>query len=346
MKTINVGIIGTGGIATGRHLPALAKQNDIKVIAVCDVVEDSAKKAAEKFDVPNIFSDYKKMLEMDELDAVQVCTPNFLHKQPTIDSLNAGKHVMVEKPIARNAAEGVEMLNAAKASGKKFMVAQCFRYTSEAQCVKRFIDAGELGDIYYARAWALRRRGIPTWGVFTDKEKQGGGPLIDIGVHVLDLALYLMGNPKPVAVLGSAYTKIGNTPGHIGHYGNWDHKKYSVEDFGSGFIKLDNGASISLESSFAANIVEDRMNCSVLGSKGGAETNPLKITGEKLQAVYDMTPVKYSQFDMYETEIRGFYDAIHNDTEVPVTGEQALDVIKIIDAIYESSKTGREVLIK
>lgn len=346
MKTINVGIIGTGGIATGQHMPALSKQADVKILAVCDVSEESAKNAAAKFDVPHIFSDYKKMLEMDELDAVHVCTPNFLHMQPAIDALNAGKHVIVEKPIARNAVEGLAMVNAAKANNKKFMVAQSFRFTPEAQCVKRFIDAGELGDIYFARAWALRRRGVPSWGVFTDKEKQGGGPMIDIGVHVLDLALYLMGNPKPISASGSAYTKIGNTPGHVGYYGKWDYTKYNVEDFGVGFVRLDNGASIVLESSFAANLTEDRMNCSILGTKGGAETNPLKLTGEKHDVFYDVNPAIFPKFSSYEVEVRGFYDAIQNDTEPPVTGEQALNVIKIIDAIYQSSEDGREVIIK
>ena len=346
MKTINVGIIGTGGIATNQHMPALAKQPDVKIIAVCDVWEESAKRAAEKFDVPHIFSDYKKMLEMDDLDAVHVCTPNFLHMQPSVDALNAGKHVIVEKPIARNADEGIQMLNAAKANGKKFMVAQSFRFTPEAQCVKRFIDAGELGDIYYSRVWALRRRGVPNWGVFTDKEKQGGGPLIDLGVHVLDLALYLMGNPKPISASGSAYTKIGNTPGHVGFWGPWDHTKYNVVDFATGFVRLDNGATIALESSFAANIIEDRMNCSLLGTKGGAETNPLKIFGEKHETLYELTPTIMPKFSSYEVEVRGFYDAIQNDTEPPVTGEQALNVIKILDAIYKSSEDGREVEIK
>lgn len=346
MKTINVGVIGTGGIASSQHLPALAKQPDVKIFAVCDVAEESAKRAADTYNVPHMLSDYKKLLEMDEIDAVHICTPNFLHKQPTIDALNAGKHVIVEKPIARNTAEGMEMVKAAKANKRKFMVAQSFRFTPEAQCVKRFIDSGDLGEIYFSRVWALRRRGIPNWGVFTDKEKQGGGPLIDIGVHVLDLALYLMGNPKPISASGAAYTKIGNTPGHIGFWGKWDHTNYTVEDYAGGFVRLDNGASIILESSFAANIVEDRMNCSILGTKGGAETNPLKIFGEKNETYYEMTPAIMSKFSSYEVEVRGFYDAIQNDTEPPVTGEQALNVIKILDAIYKSSEDGKEVVIE
>lgn len=345
MKKLNVGIIGTGGIATNQHLPALEKLEDVNVLAVCDVNEEALKKAAERFKVPHSFTDYKKMLEMDEIDAVHVCTPNFLHMDPTIDALNAGKHVMVEKPIARNAVEGTKMVEAAKKSGKKFMVAQCMRFSSEVQCIKRFIDADELGEIYFSRVWALRRRGIPGWGVFTDKEKQGGGPLIDIGVHALDFTLYLMGHPKPIAASGKAYTKIGNTPGHVGGFGSWDWKKYTVEDYAAGFIRLDNGASIVLESSFAANLGDERVTSTFLGTKGGAESSPLKIYSEKYDTIIDITPVKLPAVNIYEAEARAFYDAILNDTEVPVTGEQALNVIKILDAIYKSSDENKEVLI-
>jgi len=171
------------------------------------------------------------------------------------------------------------------------MVAQNMRFGAEAQCLKRFIDAGELGEIYFSRVWALRRRGVPSWGVFTDKEKQGGGPLIDLGVHVLDLALYLMGHPNPVAASGKTYTKIGNTPAMSASGGPWDHTKYTVEDYAAGFIRLDNGASIVLESSFAANLGDERVDTTLLGTKGGAETNPLKIFGEEHGTIIDITPV-------------------------------------------------------
>lgn len=345
MKTINVGVIGTGGIASNAHMPALEKQPDIKIMAVCDVNEEAAKRAAERFNVPHTFTDYKKLLEMDEIDAVHVCTPNFLHMPPTIDALNAGKHAMVEKPLARNAEEGAQMVEAARKTGKKLMVAQNMRFTAEAQILKRFIDAGELGEIYFGRVWALRRRGIPSWGVFTDKEKQGGGPLIDIGVHALDLTLYLMGHPKPISASGQTFTKIGNTPGHVGVWGPWDHTKYTVEDYAAGFIRLDNGASLILESSFAANMGDEKMNSTLLGTKGGADTSPLKIYGETHGTLVDITPVSIPKVSAYEAEVRGFYDAIQNDTEPPVTGEQALNVMKILDAIYKSSEIGKEVII-
>ncbi|MCE5198801.1 MAG: Gfo/Idh/MocA family oxidoreductase [Armatimonadota bacterium] len=345
MRTINVGVIGTGGIASNQHMPALQKQPDIKIMAVCDTNEESAKRAAERFSVPHIFTDYKKLLEMDEIEAVHICTPNFMHAQPAIDALNAGKHVIVEKPLARSAVEGAPMVDAARKNKKKFMVAQNVRFGSDIQALKRYIDAGDLGDIYFGRVWALRRRGVPSWGVFTDKEKQGGGPLIDIGVHVLDLTLYLMGHPKPISASGQAFTKLGNTPGHVGAYGPWNWQNYTVEDYAAGFVRLDNGASLIIESSFAANIAEDVMRSSLLGTKGGAETHPVRIFGEEKEMVYDLTPKYLPNVSSYEVEIRGFYDAILNDTEPPVTGEQALNVMKILDAIYKSSEEGKEVLI-
>ena len=345
MKTINVGVIGAGGIASTQHMPALEKQPDVKILAVCDVNEESAKKAAERFSINHVFTDYKKLLEMDEIDAVHVCTPNFLHMQPSVDASNAGKHVMVEKPIARNATEGAKIVEAARKNKKKLMVAQNMRFDANSQALKRFIDAGDLGEIYFARVHALRRRGIPNWGVFTDKEKQGGGPLIDIGVHILDLTLFLMGHPKPISASGQAFTKIGNTPGHVGGWGPWDWENYTVEDYAAGFVRLDNGASLIIESSFAAHIPEDKFCSSLLGTKGGAETNPLKVFGEDRGTLYDLAPVSLPTVSSYEAECRGFYDAIQNDTEPPVTGEQALNVMKILDGIYKSSEEGKEVII-
>ncbi len=345
MKVVRVGVIGTGGIAVNQHMPALSKQPDVQILAVADVNEEAAKNAAEKFSVPHVFTDYKQLIAMDEIDAVHVCTPNYLHMAPTVEALMAGKHVMVEKPIARNADEASKMVEASRKSGKKLMVAQNVRFDSSSQCLKRFIDAGDLGEIYFARVWALRRRGVPSWGVFTDKEKQGGGPLIDIGVHQLDLALYLMGHPKAMTCSGQAFTKIGNTPGHIGVWGPWDWQNYTVEDYAAGFVRLEGGRSLVIESSFAANIAEDKFTTALLGTKGGAETNPLRIFGEDKGMVYDITPVHIPRVHSYEAEVRAFYDAIQNDTEPPVTGEQALNVMKILDAIYKSSELGREVEI-
>lgn len=342
---IRVGIIGLGGIAQKSHIPALIKHKDVEIVAVCDSNEGTLNKVGNDLGDVRKFTDYQDLLRMEELDVVDICTPNFLHRDTTVNALNAGKHVLVEKPIARNAAEGEDMVEAARNSGKKLMVAYCWRWHPGARALKRFIDAGDMGEIYYARIHALRRRGIPNWGVFTDKEKQGGGPLIDIGCHLLDLTLWLMGHPKPTAVSGKCYTKFGNRAGLVGNFGPWDHTKYTVEDFATGLIRFDNGATLNIESSFAANIEKDTLNTALLGTEGGCELSPLRIFREERGTLVDVTPVSLPEVNWREAEIFEFIEAIRDDKPVPISGEDGLVVSKIIDAIYRSSEENREVLV-
>lgn len=340
-----IGIIGVGGIAQGKHIPAFVNHPDVEIVAVCDANEEILNKVANELGVKHRFTDYNDLIKIDEIDAVDVCTPNFAHAEPTIKALNAGKHVLCEKPIARNAEEGAAMVEAAKKAGKQLMIAYCWRWHTGAQALKRFIDAGDMGDIYYARVHALRRRGIPGWGVFTQKDKQGGGPLIDIGCHLLDLTLWLMGQPKPVAVSGQCYTKFGNRPGLVGLLGQWDHTNYTVEDFATGLVRFDNGATLTIESSFAANVEKSIINTHLLGTEGGCQLDPLKIFREERQTLVDVTPVFLPEVKWHETEIFEFIDAIRNGTPVPVTGEEGLTVTRIIDAIYKSSDEGKEIKI-
>lgn len=344
---IRLGFIGTGGIARAAHMPPLQNMDDVEVVALADVSEDVAKQAAELFDnKPRIYTDYREMLEKEELDAVDVCTPNLYHKQPTIDALNAGFHVIVEKPIAMNATEAKEMTAAARKNGKKLMVAQCQRFRSEVQLLKKMIDAGELGDIYYSRVWALRRRGVPAWGVFIEKDKQGGGPMIDIGVHMLDMALYLMGHPKPIAVSGQTYTKFGQREGIFNPWGVWDPKKYTVEDYATGLVRFDNGATLSIEASFAANIRKDELNVTLLGTEGGSDIDPFKIYKERHNRIFEETPVMLPSVNTYEAELKEFFAAIREDRDPLVTGEQAVMTQVILDGVYASSEAGREIQIE
>jgi len=348
LKTIGIGIIGSGGIAQGAHMPGYKalESEGVRIVAVADAMAATAKAAADKFDVPHQFTDYRDMLALDEVDAVSVCTPNFLHKQPTIDALNAGKHVLVEKPLAMNAQEGREMVAAAKKSGKKFQVGFMTRFSGQAQALKRFIDAGDMGEIYYARAQALRRRGIPGWGVFIEKDKQGGGPLIDIGVHILDLTLFLMGHPKPTHVSGITYAKFGKRADVLGLMGQWDPKKFTVEDFAVGFVRFENGATLTLESSFVANMEQnDLFNTQLFGTEGGCQYSPVKMFFEKNRTLVDATPAFLPNVRTHEAEIRAFVEAVREDKPVPVTGEQALQVTQIIDGIYRSAEEGREVTL-
>lgn len=346
MAKLGIGIIGSGGIAQTAHMPGYqaCAADGVRIIACSDINPETARKAADAFEVPHVFTDYAQMLAMDEIDAVSVCTPNYLHLQPTIDALEAGKHVLVEKPLAMNAAEGKAMVEAARRSGKKFQVGFMTRFQSGAQALKRFIDAGDMGDIYFARAQAMRRRGIPGWGVFTQKDKQGGGPLIDIGVHILDLTLWLMGHPKPTFCSGQTYAKFGHREGLVGLLGQWDPTIFTVEDFAVGLVRFENGATLVLESSFCANQEQrDHFNTELFGTEGGCNYNPVKMFFEKHQTLIDATPAYLPQVKAHEAEVKAFVRAILDDTPVAVTGEEALMTTQIIDAIYASTEKGREV---
>ncbi len=352
MSKIGIGIIGTGSIAQSQHMPAYARLSDkVQIVAVADVNEANARTAAEKFNVPHVYTDYREMLQRDDIHAVSVTTPNYLHKDATIAALEAGKHVLCEKPLARNTQEAREMVRTARRTGKILQVALQWRYTGVAQFLYKYIQQeGNLGEVYYARAHALRRRGIPGWGVFIDKEKQGGGPLIDIGVHILDATLWLMGYPKPVSAFGATYTKFGHRPDVVGLMGQWDYTKFTVEDFAVGLIRLENGATITLESSFCANIENDEFNTLILGDKGGVFANPIgsppiKIFTEHNRTLYNIEPVHLPSVNAYHAEVEDFINAILENREPLIPGEHGFYLNAILDAIYRSSETGHEVEI-
>ena len=348
-KKVRIGVIGTGGIANGAHLPGYSQiPDECEIFAMCDIVPDALEKTTAKYpNVPHVLSDYKALLAMPEIDGVSVCTPNFAHHQITMDALRAGKHVLCEKPIAMNAVQGAEMVAAARQAGKILQIGYNSRFQPSNQALKRYIDAGELGDIYYARAQALRVRGIPGWGVFIDKEKQGGGPLIDIGVHMLDLTLWFMGHPKPIAASGITYQKFGTRSDVVGFMGQWDHTKFTVEDFAAALIRFDNGATVMLESSFVANLKQETQNVTLLGTDGGAEAYPLSLTQEKHRTMVSYEPKipGGNNLNTHHAEMKAFVECIRDGKEPLVTGEQGLMVAQIMDAIYRSSEEGKEVRI-
>ena len=346
---LRIGIIGSGGIAQGCHMRGYATMPDLcEMVAVCDVNPETAKEAAEKYGVPKTYTDYRQMLAEGGLDAVSVATPNAYHKQPTIDALHAGLHVICEKPLAMNAAEAREMCAAARDSGKILQVALQMRFTGSARFMKEFIDAGNMGDIYYARAQALRRRGVPHWGVFIDKEKQGGGPLIDIGVHILDLTLFLMGYPKPVSASGKTWDMLGKDPNIVNPWGEYDRSKFTVEDFAVGLIKFDNGAVVTLESSFMANLDGDPFQTQLFGTKAGASVkgwgdDAIEIFSESNKQLFNMKPKNVPNVESsHVDEIKAFVDAIINNKPSPVPGENGLILNAIFDSLYKSSDTGNE----
>ncbi len=349
MKKLGIGIIGSGGIAQSCHMPGYASIPDkCEIVAVADANEETAKAAAEKFGVGKIFIDYKDLLALPEVDAVSVATPNAFHKQPTIDALRAGKHVLCEKPMAMNGNECREMICAQMESGKLLQIALQWRFGGAVKFMRQFIDSGQMGDIYYARAMALRRRGVPGWGVFIDKEKQGGGPLIDIGVHILDLTLFLMGYPKPISASGKTYNAMGTNPKYFNPWGDYDRTKFTVEDFAVGFIRFENGQTITLESSFMANVEREIFGCHLFGTDAGAlldlfGPHPVTIYSEVDKQLFDMTPQNIPTVkSMHTDEVVAFVNAILENKPSPVPGEQGLILNAVFDALYKSSDTGKE----
>ena len=364
MDKVRIGIIGCGGIANQKHMPSLKKLPDVEMVAFCDIIEEKAKAAAEKFGTPDakVFTDYKELLKLD-LDVVHVLTPNKQHSFITVDALESGKHVMCEKPMAINSAEAKKMLDAAKRTGKKLTIGYQNRFRPECRYLKECCEAGDLGEIYYARAQAIRRRAVPTWGVFLDAENQGGGPLIDIGTHALDLTLWEMDNYEPAMVVGSTFRKLADTENAANAWGSWDPKKFTVEDSAFGFIKMKNGATIVLEASWALNtLLVDEAKTILCGTKAGADMlggkgTPLRINGERFSKMYTTEPkLAADGVDFYEgdgsgspadLEARMWIDHVKDDSKPLVTKpEQAYVVTQILEAIYESQETGKPVFFE
>lgn len=357
-KVYRVGVIGCGGIANGKHLPALSRQDKVEVVAFCDIIKERAEAAAEQYGSAEaaVYADYQELLKDASIDIVHVLTPNDAHAEISIAALEAGKHVMCEKPMAKTAADAKRMAEAAKRTGKKLTIGYDNRFRQDSLYLKKVCEAGELGHIYYAKAHAIRRRAVPTWGVFLDEEKQGGGPLIDIGTHALDLTLWMMDNYKPKVVLGTKYHELSQKEDAANAWGPWDPKKFTVEDSAFGMIVMENGATITLEASWALNTLDvDEAKCSLSGTEAGADMKDgLRINGEKHSKLYtNEIELGAGGVAFYEgkeekatdIELRKWIEAIEQDKDPVVTPEQAYVVSRILEAIYESAQTGKAVYL-
>ena len=355
MRKLRAGIVGCGGIANGKHLPAMKRNGHFEMVAFCDLIEERAQKAKEEYGTPDakVFTDYQELLKED-LDAVYVLTPNNAHAPVSIAAMEAGKHVMCEKPMAKTYAEAKAMVETAERTGKLLNIGYQNRYRADSIYLKSACQDGELGEIYYAKAHAIRRRAVPTWGVFLDEEKQGGGPLIDIGTHALDLTLWMMDNYEPEMVVGSVYRKLAEQKNTGNAWGDWDPDIFTVEDSAFGFIKMKNGATISLESSWALNSLDVReAQTTLCGTRAGADmVNGLRINrvkhGRQCVEEPNLQAGGVAFFDGVaekpdDVEQRTFYDAVINDEPLVVQPRQAMTVTRILEAIYESGKTGKPV---
>ena len=356
-RTVKVGIIGCGGIGQNKHMPSLSKIENVQIVAFCDLIEERAQMCKEKFGTPDAFvcTDYKELLAIEDIEVVHVLTPNREHAQITVDALYAGKHVMCEKPMAKTAEGARQMVAAAKATGKKLAIGYQHRMKAEARYAKEYIESGAMGEIYYANCLATRRRGTPNWGVFLDAEAQGGGPIIDIATHSLDLTLYLMNNYEPEMVVGKTHKALEHPEaGNI--WGDNGVSTTPLEEAACAFIRMKNGATIMLETSWALNTDEpiQEGSCVLCGSKAGIslKNNELRINkvelGRQVVTKVDCSAGGVAFYDgasvsPADAEARAWIDAIVNDTEQIVKPEQACVVSEILEAIYASSETGKPV---
>ena len=356
-RIVNVGIIGCGGIANGKHMPALKSIPNVRMVAFCDIIKEKAEKAAEKYGEPGakVYTDYKELIADTEIEVVHVLTPNRSHADITIDSLYAGKHVMCEKPMAKSAEDARRMVEAAEATGKKLTIGYQHRHKAASNYAKKYIDTGAVGDIYYAKCYAIRRRGTPNWGVFLNEYEQGGGPVIDIATHSLDLTLYLMNNYEPAMVLGKTH-KCLEHPEAGNVWGDNGVSDTSLEEAACALIVMKNGATIMLETSWALNTDQpiQEGSCRLCGTRAGlfVKGGDLSINKIDLDRATD-TKVDLSaggvafysgsSKEPHIVEANRWIDAVINDKDPVVLPEQACVVSEILEAIYTSSKTGKAV---
>lgn len=353
MKKVKVGIIGLGGISTVAHMPGYLEMDNVEIAAICDINPEKIDRFKEKFNLGEIpsFTDYKELLEVDGLDFVDICTPNYLHSIIAVDALNKGLHVFCEKPDAVSVEEAEKMKAAAENSGKHLMVMRNNRYRKTARYLKDYIEDGNMGEIYCGRCGWQRRRGIPgKGGWFTTKAQSGGGPLIDLGVHMIDLAIWLMGNPTPVAVSGSIYNKFADNDVSDSVNSDFGDKvsdgTFDVEDLAMGFIKFDNGACLQIEFSWASNVDKEYNYVELRGTKAGATLKDgIEIYTEKNGVLVDENPIVEDTKNAHGNNIRHFVDVISNGTKPEFEPIQGLNMIKILSAIYKSAETGREVVL-
>lgn len=354
-QRLRVGVIGAGVGAA--HLHAYAQVPRAEIVALAGLDDDRVRLVANTYQVPATFRDYQDLLEHPGIDAVSVCLPNALHAPVTIAALESGKHVLVEKPLARNAEEGRTMLAAAARHERILMVAFNYRFRGDVQWLKQQIERGALGEIYYVKAHWMRRAGIPRLGSwFVSKEAAGGGPLIDLGVHILDLALYLLGEPRPVTVSGSTYAKFG--PRGVKGWGTEQfsnvHLPYEVEDLGSAFIRLDSGATLLLEASWATHSAAgDDFGVTLYGTEAGAELlvrnygheNTLRLFTDVHDVPFDSAPQPPEGRGHLAVVERFVAAALDGDPPVP-SAEEGLRRTEVIEAIYRSAATGQEIRLE
>jgi len=349
-RRIRVGIIGCGGIARSTHAPYYKKISDVEIVACADVDADAARSMAEEFKIPKYYVDYNEMLEKEEVDAVSVCTPNMLHKDPAIAAMKKGAHVLTEKPMAGSLRDAREMYEESRKTGRILIVGFQTRFRPDLNILRSIVDNGELGEVYYSRAVALRRWGIPPKSTFISRRLSGAGPLFDIGCYAVDFAMYVTGFPKPKSAFGVEYCKFGRRPemAEKGCWGRtWDPQDFEVEDNAFALVRFEKDFTMLLETSWASFISEDKFGITLFGTEGGAQLDPLEIYKEVQGIRVIVKPQdKIPEVDIYEERIKKFIQSVREGRPLFSPAIEGLRVQAILDAIHKSAMENREVPVE
>jgi predicted dehydrogenase len=352
------GIIGAGSITQAAHIAAFRSVPDVELVALCDINKERVQKVAQEHQIPHTYTDYRRMLRKQNLDLVAVCTPNALHSRMTIAALKAGANVLCEKPMALTYRDACAMIEASHKFERSLTVGFCLRHGPDAITAKQKVLSGALGQLYYCKASLLRRSGIPGYGSwFTNKDLAGGGAMMDIGCHITDLSLHLLGHPKPVTVSAMTYANFG--PKAIG-LGGWgvDHAtppaRCDVDDLATAFVRFENGLAMTVEASWAGHGT-DGMRIQLFGTEGGLELNPKLFGADKplrwftqrgAELIEETVELPPSQGSIYDLQAQAWVAAIRSGTPPAVLPEQAAMVAQIIEALYKSANSGKEVAIR
>jgi predicted dehydrogenase len=348
-KMLKVGVIGIGGIAH-THFPGWKQSQHAEIVAFADIDPQILRRVGKEQGIEKLYDLNEDLINNPEIDIVDICTPNMFHRPLAVQALNAGKHVICEKPLAPTPEDIKMMIAARDASGKKLMTAQHFRFDGKSKALKAAIDSGSLGKIYHARSWMLRRAALPTKDTFIHKEKSGGGPCIDIGVHILDLTLWMMGHPRPISVVGVTQDKLAHLPGAFSVWGGAVPPSLNVEEFAAAFVRFENGASLILEVSWMLHhkTSGEDMQMWLYGDKGGSHwpSNELLFTDNKThQQINSQLQLAPSDGEPHAVECMVFAECVAKNKPVPVPPEDSLPVISILNGLYTSAASGNEVKI-
>ncbi len=349
MAKLKVGVIGVGGIAN-THFPGWKDSEHAELVALAEPVPAVLERVGKAQEVTRLYENPQDLINDPNIDIVDICTPNAYHAPLSIAALEAGKHVICEKPLAPTPDDIKKMIAARDKSGKLLMTAQHFRFQGSARALKKEIDSGILGSVYHARSWMLRRSWAPVRPGFIMKKHSGGGPCIDIGVHILDLTLWMMGNPKPVSVTGVAGAPLAKRAGAFSTWGGDIPPEYDVEDYASAFVRFENGASLILEVSWLLHHKTngEDMQMWLYGDKAGAHWPGKEIitaNNETKQLLNSQLQIDDNLGEPHAAECKAFAEALALGKPSPVPAEQSMDVMAILDGLYRSAEAKREIVL-